>query len=69
MCKGGGGLSWAGGGGGGVGGVVWAEGMGVPNYELAKKDTRTIFILLTDFTLVLEDQNNSWGATYWNSSE
>ena len=56
MCKGGGGLGWA-------------EGMGVPNYELAKKDTRTIFILLTDFTLVLEDQNNSWGATYWNSSE
>ena len=51
-------------GGGGGGGLGWGGGMGVPNYELAKKDTRTIFILLTDFTLVLEDQNNSWGATY-----
>ena len=46
---------------------VCVRGWGFPNYELAKKN-RTIFLLLTGFTLVLKDQDNSWGATYLNNT-
>ena len=39
--------------------------------KLARKTLERFFYsqLLTDFILVLEDWNNSWGATYLNSCE
>ena len=37
-------------------------------FKVSYKDITTIYLLLTlDFTLVLKDQNNNWGASYLNS--